>query len=101
MATGVHHVVGDVELEFKEENLPATSKRNGFSFEHLNGDEPVANGRSNGIKSKYTLPSFCVDEDRPMKVVVIGAGFSGIIAGIRYVTCIFLSEESLNDWLCY
>lgn len=31
----------------------------------------------------FRLSSESIDEDRPLKVVVIGAGFSGIIAGIR------------------
>ncbi|KAI0635260.1 hypothetical protein C8Q77DRAFT_1054047 [Trametes polyzona] len=32
----------------------------------------------------YTLGDFCIDEYRPIKVIVIGAGFSGIAAGIRF-----------------
>ncbi|KAI0761050.1 hypothetical protein BD413DRAFT_617293 [Trametes elegans] len=32
----------------------------------------------------YTLGDFCIDEYRPVKVIVIGAGFSGITAGIRF-----------------
>jgi len=34
---------------------------------------------------KFRLGDFAVDEYRPIKVVAIGAGFSGIIAGIRLV----------------
>ncbi|KAG6881926.1 hypothetical protein C0993_012452, partial [Termitomyces sp. T159_Od127] len=34
--------------------------------------------------SAYKLPNFSIDEARPIKVVVIGAGFSGITAGIRF-----------------
>jgi hypothetical protein len=34
---------------------------------------------------KFRLSDFAVDEYRPIKVVAIGAGFSGIIAGIRFV----------------
>ncbi|THH08433.1 hypothetical protein EW145_g2721 [Phellinidium pouzarii] len=34
--------------------------------------------------SSFKLGDKCIDDDRPMKVVVIGAGFSGIIAGIRF-----------------
>ena len=30
------------------------------------------------------LGDFCIDEYDPIKVIVIGAGFSGITAGIRY-----------------
>ncbi|EIW55631.1 FAD/NAD-P-binding domain-containing protein [Trametes versicolor FP-101664 SS1] len=32
----------------------------------------------------YVLGDFCIDEYRPVKVIVIGAGFSGITAGIRF-----------------
>ncbi|KAG7099932.1 hypothetical protein E1B28_001725 [Marasmius oreades] len=32
----------------------------------------------------FALGDFCIDEPRPMKVVVIGAGYSGIVAGIRF-----------------
>lgn len=32
-----------------------------------------------------TKPDFSVDEYRPIKVVCIGAGFAGIVAGIRWV----------------
>ncbi|CDO72702.1 hypothetical protein BN946_scf184985.g122 [Trametes cinnabarina] len=32
----------------------------------------------------YTLGEFCIDEYRPIKVIVVGAGFSGITAGIRF-----------------
>ncbi|KAH8108598.1 FAD/NAD-binding domain-containing protein [Phellopilus nigrolimitatus] len=32
----------------------------------------------------FKLSSSCIDDDRPFKVVVIGAGFSGITAGIRF-----------------
>lgn len=33
----------------------------------------------------YNIGDFCIDEYRPVKVIVIGAGFSGITAGIRCV----------------
>lgn len=33
--------------------------------------------------AQYTLGDFCIDEHRPLKVIVIGAGFGGITAGIR------------------
>ncbi|THG98596.1 hypothetical protein EW145_g7399, partial [Phellinidium pouzarii] len=32
----------------------------------------------------FKLSNSCIDDDRPFKVVVIGAGFSGIMAGIRF-----------------
>ncbi len=31
----------------------------------------------------HILGDFCIDEYRPVKVIVIGAGFSGITAGVR------------------
>ncbi|KAI4520591.1 FAD/NAD(P)-binding domain-containing protein [Schizophyllum commune Loenen D] len=34
--------------------------------------------------SAFELGDFAIDDPRPMKVVVIGAGYSGIIAGIRF-----------------
>lgn len=33
----------------------------------------------------FELGDFCIDEYGPIKVIVIGAGFSGITAGVRYV----------------
>nr|VWO94428.1 FAD-binding monooxygenase BOA2 (EC (Botcinic acid biosynthesis cluster A protein 2) [Ganoderma boninense] len=39
--------------------------------------EPQDDGR-------FTLGSFSIDEYKPIKVIVIGAGFSGILAGIRF-----------------
>lgn len=43
------------------------------------GDDVQPDGR-------FTLGDFSIDEYRPIKVIVIGAGFSGILAGIRYDT---------------
>lgn len=55
----------------------------------------TANGITNGVngvngtngKEITDLPplySHCIDDYRPMKVIVIGAGLSGILAGIRF-----------------
>lgn len=43
-------------------------------------------GSPNGsqLNDDFKLGTFSIDEYRPIKVVVIGAGFSGIIAGIRF-----------------
>lgn len=51
------------------------------------------NAEANGIapdshsmgSQTFNLGDFAIDEYKPIKVVVIGAGFSGILAGIRYV----------------
>lgn len=42
------------------------------------------NGQAKAQTSTYVPPDFAIDEWRRMKVVVIGAGYSGITAGIRY-----------------
>ena len=43
------------------------------------------NGRTTTSEARppFKLGTFCIDEYRPLKVVVIGTGFSGITAGIR------------------
>lgn len=33
----------------------------------------------------FKLGDFPIDEARPLKVIVVGAGFSGIAAGIRFL----------------
>ncbi|KZV72482.1 FAD/NAD-P-binding domain-containing protein [Peniophora sp. CONT] len=44
----------------------------------------LPNGQANAHTSTYVPPDFAIDEWRRMKVVVIGAGYSGITAGIRF-----------------
>lgn len=44
-----------------------------------------ANGTTNGLKSEsaWTLHDAPVENQRPLRVIVIGAGYSGIYLGIR------------------
>ncbi|KAL5511009.1 hypothetical protein ACEPAG_3728 [Sanghuangporus baumii] len=51
---------------------------------HLPPKPGLDKERENVTKSGFKLGSSSIDEDRPFKVVVIGAGYSGIIAGIRF-----------------
>ena len=53
----------------------------GSGFSRTSAPEKAASDAS----SSYTfdLGDFSIDEYDPVKVIVIGAGFSGIIAGIR------------------
>lgn len=52
----------------------------------------ATNGVTNGVngtngQNLTDLPplyTHCIDDYRPMKVIVIGAGLSGILAGIRF-----------------
>ena len=47
---------------------------------------PLAPDKKSGDGiSEFRLGDFAIDEYRPIKVIAIGAGFSGIIAGIRLV----------------
>ncbi|EJD04697.1 flavin-binding monooxygenase [Fomitiporia mediterranea MF3/22] len=36
------------------------------------------------LRGRFKLSTLCIDDDRPFKVVVIGAGHSGVMAGIRF-----------------
>lgn len=57
---------------------------------------PLADHEPGKAASNFKLGNFAVDDRRPMKVVVIGAGFSGITAGIRCVTLCFHRRAILN-----
>lgn len=48
--------------------------------------------KSESSAHPFRLGNFSVDEYKPLKVVVIGAGFSGIVAGIRYVLIVLPSR---------
>lgn len=48
-------------------------------------DEEITRS-DNTTNTGLRLGASSIDEDRPFKVVVIGAGFSGITAGIRFVS---------------
>ena len=67
---------------------PATTDR---SLETAATDTNAAKA-SGAANAGSTLPfipgDFSIDEYRPLKVIVVGAGFSGIAAGIRYATLI-------------
>lgn len=112
-ATGVHHTTGDGAPTNFATDLEPKSIVSDASKLTLNGDTPSVTEDSSpralpkdatGIcySSEYNqiydcsifhcsfsyaepfkLGAFSIDEHRPMKVIVIGAGFSGIIAGIR------------------
>lgn len=68
----------------------------GFNSNILNNRIPkmATNGYTNGtgtgtvnghkINDLPPLYTHCIDDYRPMKVIVIGAGLSGILAGIRF-----------------
>lgn len=54
---------------------PATTETNGS-----NGTD-----RANGTPSEFVLKEAFIENHRSLRVVVIGAGFSGILAAIRLV----------------
>lgn len=51
------------------------------------GQTPVANNVTapshDTPTQQFKLGGFAIDEYRPLRIIVIGAGYSGIIAGIR------------------
>ncbi|KAH8099903.1 FAD/NAD-binding domain-containing protein, partial [Cristinia sonorae] len=66
MSTGAQHILSVVEPEAQPE---------------LFGVDKIAKGPA---EDAFTLGDWSIDEYRPIKVAVIGAGFSGILAGIRF-----------------
>lgn len=46
-------------------------------------DSKVANGVSNGVTPEWSVHDTPVENQRPIRVIVIGAGYSGIYLGIR------------------
>ncbi|KAI5825444.1 FAD/NAD(P)-binding domain-containing protein [Schizophyllum commune Tattone D] len=52
--------------------------RAGDPLASVDREDAVAEG------TPFHLGNFAIDDPRPMKVVVIGAGYSGVIAGIRF-----------------
>lgn len=44
---------------------------------------PAGNETTTPTEPSFDIGTFPIDEYRPLKVVVIGAGLSGIFAGIR------------------
>ena len=79
MSAGVHHVLNASTTVQPSSDRPATA--NGVNGAQTNG----VNGHTslNGQAAEFKLGEFSIDEYRPIKVVVIGTGFSGITAGIR------------------
>ena len=81
---GTYHV----QTAFEQNGVPpvTASTTNGVPSNAPNGiHASTPNGTASSTGTGFKLGTFCIDEDRPMKVVVIGAGFSGIVAGIRCV----------------
>jgi len=71
MATGIHHLAEEVG----QAPISLHGERNGTG--HLEKTLPPT------PKSDFKLGNFAIDEYRPLRVAVIGAGYSGVIAGIR------------------
>ena len=52
-------------------------------LERVDSKTAHANGTANGAKPQWQLHDAPIENQRPMRVIVIGAGFSGIYLGIR------------------
>lgn len=93
MSSGIHHIVGNVDP------VPAVKEGENLADGSTANTAPPSAGLTNGVdvvhgingtatgpdEVPFKLGHFSIDDYRPLKVVVIGAGFSGIIAGIRCV----------------
>ena len=108
MSAGVNHVLAGTEprveplvTDFKKDGLeqngregilsplsPFTATSPGSELSDETRALPVLD--SEVKTSGFYLSSDSIDEERPMKVVVIGAGFSGVIAGIRSASACLL-----------
>ena len=97
MASGIHHPIGTFEptpavttngsLNHEENDGGPSIESQSSSTSKLaqDGHDEAATKSTDADTSSFKLGEFSIDDYRPMKVVVIGAGFSGIIAGIRCV----------------
>lgn len=83
----------NVEEHLQKSSDPQTANRNGIGHVHLNSDG-TTNANANANRTTKTQEhqngEFSIDDYRRMKVVCIGAGYSGIVAGIRYVFFFFI-----------
>lgn len=89
MPSGVHQAIGDIapvsadrkddiQTDESASSASALSTEPADIVSGLSETPPPPNG------TPFKLGDFCIDEYRPLKVVVIGTGFSGILAGIRF-----------------
>ena len=53
--------------------------------------------KSNGHLPAFSLGDFPIDTPRPLKVIVIGTGFSGIAAGIRFLQRVSNVQLTIYD----
>ena len=70
----------------------------------LSPTTPIVNDETTS-RVQFKPGDFAIDEYRPIRVAVIGAGISGIVAGIRYVLlqsflvpCICRDREKLAEF---
>ena len=54
-------------------------------------------GKEDSKRPTFSLGDFPIDDPRPFKVLVIGAGFSGIAAGIRFLQNVPNVELTIYD----
>jgi len=87
MASGIHHwhpngTVDQTPVNGNRDAAQTLQVTGSLGAEHTN--VAATNGQTGSTNSQngFRLGDFSVDEGRPMKVIVIGAGMSGILAGI-------------------
>ena len=83
MSSAVHAngTSNEINKGADEAGVPRQQTNGKHSAQQRNGAVP--NGTGPQAQDGFRLGDFSIDEGRPMRVIVIGAGISGILAGIR------------------
>lgn len=88
MSAGLHNILDAVDPRPLVDSNHEAASTNVVYPNGVNGHPPV--------RDVYKLGNFAIDEARPMKIVIIGAGFAGITAGIRLVVVTILDFLLIN-----
>lgn len=92
MASGIHHwhpngTVDQTPVNGNRGAAQTPQVTGSLGADHINVAATNGQTGSTNAQNGFRLGDFSVDEGRPMKVIVIGAGMSGILAGIRCHFC--------------
>lgn len=71
----------DINGVLKEASRPATFENP--DNKQYTKEKETRTGVLSESKDEFTLLNSSIDDDRPYKIAVLGAGLSGILAGIR------------------
>lgn len=93
MSAGLHNILDVVDPRPVTAASSGSHGVHGHSFNDLNGHhDSHVNSSGQGFK----LGDFPIDDVRRIKVIVVGAGFAGVVAGIRHVATWLLDHDGLQ-----